>query len=91
MEDKMLRNADALFNMVHQENLRQLKKWGVQNCSPFEWLAYATEEHGEMAKAICEQAYRGGPASNIVAEAIQTATLCLKIAEMYMEDTDEQG
>lgn len=70
--------------MVREESLRQIRKWGVQDRDPFEWLAYTTEELGELSRAICEWwYYRGGLQSAVIKEAIQTATLCLKIAEMF--------
>jgi NTP pyrophosphatase (non-canonical NTP hydrolase) len=72
-----------LKSMIMHENLRQLEKWGVQTHTPFEWLTYATEELGELANAISEFEYREGLVEDVVKEAIQTATLCLKIAEMY--------
>ena len=68
---------------VMTENRRQLDKWGVQNHSCFEWLAYTTEELGELSNAISEQYYRRGDREAVVKEAIQVATLALKIAEMY--------
>lgn len=70
--------------MVREENARQVAKWGIQDKSPFEWLALATEEHGEMAQAINEFVNNRGLQSAVVNEAIQTATLCLKIAEMFI-------
>ena len=73
-----------VFEMVRAENKRQVKKWGVQDRHPFEWLAYATEEHGELAQAISEYEYRSGKSSDVVKEAIQAATLHLKIAEMFL-------
>ena len=72
-----------LKSLILHENLSQLEKWGVQDHSPEEWLMYATEELGETAKAIGEFEYRGGLAEGVVKEAIQTATLMLKIAEMF--------
>jgi NTP pyrophosphatase (non-canonical NTP hydrolase) len=83
MKDRMLFD-ERLFKMVLDENLRQLEKWGIQDATPFEWLTYTTEELGEMARAIAEHSYRNGLQSDVVKEAIQTATLCLKIAEMYL-------
>lgn len=68
---------------VQAENRRQLDKWGVQNHSCFEWLAYTTEELGELSNAISEYYYRKGDRESVVKEAIQVATLALKIAEMY--------
>ncbi len=73
-----------IFEMVKEEQDRQIAKWGIQDRHPFEWLAYATEEHGELAQAISEFVYRGGLQSAVVKEAIQAATLHLKIAEMFL-------
>jgi len=46
-------------------------------------LAYLTEELGEMAEAISEYEYREGTKEQVVHEAIQVATLALKVAEMF--------
>jgi len=83
MKDLCFRNWITLEALVLAENHNQLDKWGVQNHSPFEWLTYTTEELGELAAAISEAEYRGGSVKDVVKEAIQTATLALKIAEMY--------
>ena len=85
MKDLCFRTCNPEM-MVQQEHLRQLEKWGVQDHHPFAWLAFATEELGETAKAIAEWEYRGGNPKDVVKEAIQTATLCLKIAEMFNEE-----
>ncbi len=71
--------------LVFAENVRQLEKWGIQDHEPFEWLGYATEELGETAKAIGEFSYCGGLVEDVIKEAIQTATLMLKIAEMFQD------
>ena len=76
--------------LVMAEHLRQLRKWGVQNHSPFEWLAFATEEIGELSNAISEHHWRGGHPEAVAKEAIQAATLCLKIAEMYLSLPQEK-
>ncbi len=83
MKDLCLKSWIPLEDLVLRENQRQLDKWGVQNRTSEEWLMFATEELGETAKAIGEWEYRGGLAEDVVKEAIQTATLMLKIAEMY--------
>ncbi len=70
--------------MIHDEGKRQVKKWGVQRRTPFEWLSYLTEEVGELSRAIQEHEYREAPISHVVNEAIQVATLAAKIAEMYL-------
>jgi len=88
MKDLKLEN-DRVFHMVQTENERQLAKWGVQDRHPFEWLAYTTEEVGELAQAISGFVYNNEPPQNVVNEAIQTATLCLKIAEMFNDACHE--
>lgn len=81
---KDLELADPILpDLVRLESARQIGKWGIQDRHPFEWLAYLSEEFGEVSKAINEAVYRNGPASDVVNEAIQVATLALKIAEMY--------
>ncbi len=84
MKDLCLKNI-KLFEMVKAENLRQIKKWGVQDVKPFEWLAYTIEELGEISQAISEYHYYGGSSRNVVKETINDATLCLKIAEMFLD------
>jgi NTP pyrophosphatase (non-canonical NTP hydrolase) len=87
LKDNKLTSIFALTDLVRQENDRQLKKWGVQEHTPYKWLAIIAEEEGELAKAVLEYETRihrnGTGRSEIVNEAIQVATLALKIAEMY--------
>ena len=83
-KDKEFKDIEFLISNVIREHNRQIKKWGTQVCSLFEWLAYLTEEVGELAEAISEYTYRGKPKGEIHKEAIQIATLALKIAEMSM-------
>ncbi|OPY74738.1 MAG: hypothetical protein A4E64_02160 [Syntrophorhabdus sp. PtaU1.Bin058] len=85
MKDLELKDP-RLFEMVMEEHKRQIKKWGIQNVHPFAWLAYATEEHGEIAEAIIEFIGGRGPQSAVVKEAIREATLNLKIAEIFLND-----
>jgi len=70
------------INCLMMESYRQIKKWGFQEVSPFEWMNYLVEEVGELAAAISEFAYRDGDQDQISIEAIQVATLALKIAKM---------
>lgn len=89
MKDLAFKNIDALMRLVHGENQAQLKKWGTPGCSPFEWMTYLTEEVGELAQAMSEHFYRGAGTIQPCKEAIQVATLALKIAEMYAYLPDE--
>ena len=70
---------------IEKENFRQIVKWGNQTHSMFEWCNYLTEELGELAKAIAEHEYRDGEAKDIYDEAIQVATLSIKIAMMIRD------
>ena len=81
--DRALRDDNWILKKVQNENANQLMKWGIQVHTAFEWLAYTTEELGEMAEAISEYEYREGTKTQVVHEAIQVATLALKIAEMF--------
>lgn len=85
MKDLCLQDKE-IFELIHYENDCQIFKWGIQDRGPFEWLSIIAEEFGELAKAINEEVYRGGTREGVIKEAIQTATLCLKIAEMYKND-----
>jgi len=82
--DLCLANSAGLAEMVRAENQHQLDKWGVQETTPAEWLMYLGEEQGELCEAVAEFEYRDGKLEHVVREAIQVATLALKIAEMYL-------
>ena len=81
--DRRFKSFEWIVGSIQNENERQLLKWGIQTHSPFEWLTYTTEELGELAQAISEHEYRDGTKEAVVKEAIQVATLALKIAEMF--------
>ena len=83
--DKQFKNLVKLSMALRKESDHQIIKWGIQTHTLFEWLNYTLEELGELAKAISEHEYRSGTKKEIYDEAIQTATLCLKIAEMTNE------
>lgn len=70
------------IELLIAESQAQIKKWGIQEHSLFEWLAYTTEELGELSQAISEYTYRNGIRIDVACEAIQVATLALKIALM---------
>ena len=72
------------LHAVIQEHLEQVEKFGYQDAYPYEWLTWLTEELGELAKAINKN-YNdhdkvGIEQENLYHEAIQVATLALKIA-----------
>jgi len=84
MKDQLLGNMNMLEIMIRAESSRQVEKWGVQDRSPFEWLTYIIEEVGELADAILACEYQGEDPQQVVTEAVQAATLCLKVAEMHI-------
>jgi len=86
MKDLLLKDKDELIHMIFLEHLRQIKKWGIQDHTSFKWLACLPEEVGELSEAIlyCEHHNDKELRENVVKEAIQIATLSLKIAEMFM-------
>ncbi len=72
----------VLFGDVIREGDRQIEKWGEQCHDISWWLAFLTEEVGELSEAAAETHFRFAPERNIYDEAIQVATLALKIASM---------
>ena len=86
--DPRLNRFDIEHLMV--EDRAQIDKWGVQEHDPFEWLTYAAEELGELARAISEHVYRGVGAGPVQHEAVQLATLALKIAKMVWRGRNEE-
>ncbi len=88
--DQKLMRLDELTGLIQGESHRQLGKWGTQAHTIFEWLTYLGEEVGEICKAVCEYEYRNGSREDIISETIEAATLALKIAEMYIAETDPE-
>jgi NTP pyrophosphatase (non-canonical NTP hydrolase) len=69
-------------NLILKEDERQIEKWGLQDRHLFEWLAYVTKELGELSEAISLYSYFEGNLDNVRDEAVQVATLAIKIAQM---------
>lgn len=90
--DRQLATLPVLVDLVKRERDRQHGKWGTQTHSPAEWALILQEEEGELARELLGLHFNGdhytGP-ENLEAEAIQVATLALKIAEMV--HTCERG
>lgn len=89
MKDGRLLSIERLVREVYEENERQVSKWGIQNHTLYQWFCILSEEIGELAKTINEfddLTNKGNARDlqlrNIRLEAIQGATLLLKIAEM---------
>lgn len=89
MQDLGFSKLDAILLYVRDENIRQLEKWGIQEHSDVTWLAFLIEEMGELSAAMCEKKFRDGTNDEVFDEAIQVATLALKISEMVLFDSQE--
>lgn len=73
----------SLVEELELENQRQVEKWGIQTHTPAEWGLIYTEELGELCKELCRAHFDSSvDVQAIRKEAIQAATLALKIAEM---------
>jgi len=73
------------MELLLAEDKRQIEKWGYQEHSAPEWVTIIAEEFGELAHAISEYMHREGKLSDIEKEAVQVATLSLKIAVIIRE------
>lgn len=71
---------EKAFDLIRDEDKAQIEKWGYQLHTKFEWLAFLTEELGELSEAMSEYHFRDGSSDDISNEATQVATLALKIA-----------
>lgn len=80
---------EEAWEPISDEDKRQLEKWGEQSHTPAEWLMFLTEEVGELAEAIAEFWFRDGSLAEVEKEAIQIATLALKIAWMAKQKDKE--
>ena len=87
--DQCLKDGEWILYKIITESSNQIRKWGIQTHSAFEWLTYTSEELGSLAKAISEYEYRNGSREKVISEAIQVATLALKIAEMFEKEIFE--
>ena len=90
MKDLCLSLLSVMIDDLREENKLQIQKWGVQDHEASEWMMFLTEEIGELAQAISEWQYRNGHERNVFNEAIQSATLALKIAEMFKKEESER-
>lgn len=86
-EDRRLADRVLLFASVKEESERQIAKWGVRTHLPAEWMSLVAEEAGELAKEINSVNWQTGAVQfdqrrRLYTEAIQLATLALKVAEM---------
>ena len=73
-----------MLSEVYEERIHQLEKWGDQRHGSFKWIAIATEELGEAARAALEINQ-----SQYYKELIQTAAVCVAAAEDMVRKNEE--
>lgn len=73
------------INMLYDEDARQREKWGDQTHSIYKWITILSEEVGELSKAVLEAYHSDAALRDVVKEAVQVATLALKIAWMVQK------
>jgi NTP pyrophosphatase (non-canonical NTP hydrolase) len=83
----MKEQLDYLFSIT-EERENQIKKWGVQNHTPIEWIAILTEEVGEVSKEALEFHFKRfyddtGQLERYEKELIQVAAVALAMLESY--------
>lgn len=79
------------INMVYDEDARQREKWGDQTHSIYKWITILSEEVGELSKAALEVYHNEASWRDVVKEAVQVATLALKIAWMVQKRRCRDG
>lgn len=83
--DPEIRPDDLLFRGVVSESQRQVSKWGIQTHTPAEWFLILGEEFGELGQELCRAHFDNETRMNLYKEALQVATLALKIAAMSLQ------
>jgi NTP pyrophosphatase (non-canonical NTP hydrolase) len=87
--DRELEKLQEIIKLIANENKEQLLKWGVQEATLQEWMLWLTEEVGELSESVSGLIYNRKLQEKskwfIKHEAIQVATLAVKIAEMMLE------
>ena len=97
MKDLSLVSLPKLIELVKAEHQRQIELNGKsQDLQSIEWGSLASEEHGELIQSINDFWFKvdiDGEilAREVVKEAIESATLHLKIAEMFIDVIHNMG
>ena len=69
-----LNKYEEIYDSIKTERERQDKKWGIQNHSPYKWMAILMEEVGEACTSILEE-------KNYKAELVQIAAVAVAAIE----------
>lgn len=74
--------TNEALDLIAAEDVAQREKWGDQTHSIYKWVLILSEEVGELSKAVLESYHSDLCLRDIVKEAVQVATVALKIAWM---------
>jgi hypothetical protein len=74
--------CDQIRTDIEAENFAQLGRWGRQQFDPAAWSLILTEELSELLQDISNAHFAGSVSPNLRREAIQLATVAIKIARM---------
>ena len=95
LTDNKINNIAQIMLLIDTENRKQINKYGIQSYPIEKWALVASEESGEVCKAILDFIYYQNEGENshdiesylndIINEAIQAATCYIKIASMILE------
>lgn len=77
--------SDKIIEDVHREARRQDELFDNENNTITAWIAILGEEFGELCAEALTSSFTGMTPANLRDEAIQVATVALRIVEEYDE------
>ena len=84
----------AYATLINEEHAAQTRKWDVQTHTVAEWALILAEEEGELAREMLGLQFGGSHFTgyaNLRHEAVQVATVALRIAEMARQAEIRMG
>jgi NTP pyrophosphatase (non-canonical NTP hydrolase) len=90
--DLVVRYPDPVENEIADEQLKQIKRFGIQNLSPSKYFLILAEEVGEAAKDVCDSVFlwdedvKKIKLQNLRAELVQVAA----VAKSFIECLDRK-
>lgn len=84
-----MRNFEKAMELVRQERINQVAKWGAQQHQEPIWFLILVEEVGEIAKAMLHTIFGGTHAGETKIELIQAAAVAVQwIESIYVEEEE---
>ena len=85
----MSKRRQNILREIDAERVRQNAKWGgVQDLTPYQYLAVATEELGEAAQAALQDEFGGEHAGTLRTELVQLAAVIVQWLERIDMDME---